>query len=153
VAGRIVVVRRPGLGRRTARFAVRVDGKTVGKLTLGASREFEVEAGTHRVRVTQLGVPSRKLVVSVADGETVFLRTGLRYWINFLNGAFGGLIGGSAYWLGAHDLTSTRLVLFAVGLAGCGAIMASGATIKLRLDPAGQPRFGHTDIPTDTIHR
>lgn len=153
MTGRLVIVRQPSWTIWAGRFAVRVDGRKVGKVDRDGSRDFEIEAGTHRVRVTQLGASSRTLVMSVADGETVVLRAGVRYWINVLSNMFGTLIGGSGFWLLAHGPTPTRLAMFAVGVAGSGAVVASRAVIRLRPDPAGQPRFGHADISTDTDFR
>jgi hypothetical protein len=136
VAGRIVVVRDPAVSGWAARFAVRIDDRRVGKVRNGAGRDFEVEPGVHRVRVSQTGFPSRTLVISVADGETVVLRSRVRFWANFLAGMSGCLIGSSCAWLLLAGPTPVRVVNVALGVAGLVAFSASKSLISLRPDPA-----------------
>ena len=134
MAGRIVVARDPGR-RWEARLAVRVDGERVGRVAAASWLDFEVEPGAHRVRVSQFGYSSKTLVVSMDDGETVALRSRVRYGVNFLNRMAGSLIGGSVVWLFAQGPTATRLALFTVGVAGTIAVYAARLLISLRADP------------------
>ena len=103
MAGRIVVLRIRGWGGGVLRFAVRVDGMKVGTVGLGRSQGFDIGAGTHRVRTSQLRYSSKTLVMSVSALAGTFF--------------------------------AARLLIF------------------LHRDPAAEPRFGQTDISTDTIRR
>ena len=153
MAGRIVVVRERRWGGLVPPFAVRIDGRKVGTVGFGKRQGFDVEPGTHRVRTSQLGYSSKTLVVSVAEGETVVVRTGVRFWGNSLNALAGGLIGGVGYWLFGHGATPNRVAGFSAGLALAGIIFAARLMIYLRPDPTAERRFGQTDISTDTIRR
>ncbi|WP_370381088.1 hypothetical protein [Catenulispora sp. GAS73] len=115
---------------------MRVDDKRVGKVRNGDSRHFEVEPGVHRVRVNQTGFASRTLVVSVTEGETVVLRSRVRFWANFLIGMAGALIGSNGVWLLLKGPTAATVILFAVGVAGIVVSIASKALISLRPDAA-----------------
>lgn len=135
MTGEIVVVRDSSLASATARFAVRIDGKRVGKLRQGNSLGFDVPAGVHRVRVTQLGYSSKYLVLSVAEGESVVLRTRIRFWGNFLSGMSASLIGGPGFWLLVRP-TMVTAALFVVGVAGFAGSFAAKTMISLRPDQA-----------------
>lgn len=135
MAGRIVVVRDAALSGYAMRFAVRIDGARVGKVRNGGSRDFEVEPGVHRVRVSQTGYASRALVLSVADGETVVLWSRVRFWPTFLSGTSSALVGSSCAWLLLEGLTATRLLLLAVGAAGMVLSFATKWNISLRAEP------------------
>lgn len=136
MAGRIVIIRDRAVSGWTVRLAIRIDARRVGKVRNGDSRRFEVEPGVHRVRVNQTGFASRTLVVSVAEGETVVLRSRVRFWANFLTGMAGALIGSNGVWLLLEGPTAATVILFAVGVAGFVVSIASKALISLRPDAA-----------------
>jgi len=141
VAGRIVINRDSAVLGWSSRFAIRIDARRVGKVRNGDSRQFEVEPGVHRVRVSQTGFGSRTLVISVANGETVVLRSRMRFWAGVLTGVAGSLIGGNAAWLFLAGPSAARVVLLAIGVAGFVAASTSKALISLRLDPAVGYRY------------
>ena len=132
VAGHIVLARAWDWSLWSPRFSVRIDGERVGKIQRDSSEGFEVAAGLHRIRMSQLGYSSKTLVVSVADGETLVLRTGLRTWINPLLGLSGWLIGASGYPLFAHGPTPINVAGFTIGVALTVAVFASKVLISLR---------------------
>lgn len=133
--GEIMVVRDSSLANAAARFAVRIDGKRVGKLRRGSYQSFDVPAGVHRVRMTQLGWSSKSLVLSIEEGETVVLRTRVRFWANFLSGMSGSLVGGPGFLLLVHP-TAVTAALFAIGVTGFAGSFAAKTAISLRPDQA-----------------
>jgi hypothetical protein len=139
VAGWIVVVRHRSIAAWEARFAVFLDGRRVAKLGRDAMQDFPVEAGIHRVRVRQWGYPSKTLTVSVADGETVIVRTRTRFWANFLTSMSGTLIGGRAFWLFSQGLTAANVAICGIGVVGIVVLVGSRVVISLRADPAPAP--------------
>lgn len=139
MAGWIVVVRRRSHALREARFAVFIDGVRVAKLDRDATRGFQVGAGVHRVRVKQWGYPSKTLEVSVADGETVIVRTRTRFWGNYLTTFSSTLIGGNAFWMCAQKVTPTNTTMFSIGVVGVVVLLWSRAGISLRPDPTQGP--------------
>ncbi|MEY9932971.1 hypothetical protein ABH926_007624 [Catenulispora sp. GP43] len=135
VAGWIVLVRHQGWALWDPRFAVLIDGKRTARIARGETRDFTVEAGVHRMRVRQLGYSSRTLEVSVADGETVVVRTRMRFWASYLTNLFASLTGGVGFWLFAQGPTPANVIGFSIGVVGLVTLLALRIALSLRSDP------------------
>lgn len=141
MAGRIVVVRNKAWAMLWPRWAVRIDGQRVGKLPIDSWRAFEVDPGVHGVRVSQAGYSSRTAVVSVADHETVVLRSRPRFGILYLNNVSGVIIGISGITLFDKGPTPDRVIVFVLALAVPIMMFAARLAIRLRPDPAPPTTF------------
>ena len=78
-----IILRRPDEWLNRARpFKVLIDGIEVGNIKTGASEEYILSAGTHRIQCTISWYSSPELIVNLSAGrvEYIQVRSGMKYY-------------------------------------------------------------------------